>query len=97
MPYHIESADHGYYVVGPSGRKSKKPLSAVMAKKQKVALDIAKAREAGHRIPPPMISMPVSEFRKEHKRLVKTLEEGSAAKRRAEAHRQAMELRERLG
>lgn len=88
MPYHIESADHGYYVVGPSGRKSKTPLSMTMAKKQKVALDIAKARE---------ISMPVGEFRKEHKRLVKTLEEGSAAKRRAEAHRQRMELRERLG
>jgi hypothetical protein len=92
MPYHIESADHGFYVVGPSGRKSKKPLSMTMAKKQKVALDIAKARSYS-----PMVSMPVAEFRKEHKRLVKTLEEGNKAKLKAEAHRQAMELRERLG
>lgn len=97
MPYNIEPADGGFFVMGPSGPKSKRPLTKMMAKKQKTALDIAMAREAGHRIPPPTISMPVGEFRKEHKRLVKTLEEGSKAKLRAEAHRQAMELRERLG
>jgi hypothetical protein len=97
MPYHIEAADHGYFVVGPSGRKSKKPLSATMAKKQKVALDIAKARSHGHDIPQPMISMPASEFKAEHKRLVKTLEEGSRVKQMAEARRQAAELRERMG
>ena len=97
MPYHIESADHGYFVVGPSGRKSKKPLSMTMAKKQKVALDIAKARSHGHDIPPPMVSMPRSEFVREHKRLVKTLEDGSRIKQMAEARRQARELKERMG
>lgn len=90
MPYHIEPADHGYYVVGPSGRKSKKPLSMTMAKKQRTAINISQAHS-------PMISMPIGEFKKEHKRLVKTLEEGSKAKRMGEAHRQMMEMRERLG
>jgi hypothetical protein len=92
MPYHIEPADHGYFVTGPSGRKSKKPLSMEMAKKQRTALNIAKARSHGHIIP-----MPAGEFRAEHKRLVKTLEEGSRAKRMAEAARQRAEMRERLG
>lgn len=89
MPYHIEPADHGYFVVGPSGPKSKRPLSMEMAKKQRTALNIAKARS--------MISMPVKEYRAEHKRLVRTLEEGSKAKLKAEAARQRAEVRERLG
>lgn len=97
MPYHIASADHGYFVVGPSGPKSKKPLSLEMAKKQRTALNIAKARSHGHSIPPAKICMPTAEFRREHKRLVKTLEEGSRAKRMAEAARQKAEMRERLG
>ena len=95
MPYAIEPADHGFFVVGTSGRKSKKPLSLTMAKKQRTALNIAKARSHGHDIPKPTVSMPRSEFVREHKRLVKTLEEGSHIKRMAEAHRQAEELRMR--
>jgi hypothetical protein len=41
--------------------------------------------------------MVASEFKSEHKRLVKTLKQGSKAKRMAEAARQEAELRERLG
>lgn len=97
MPYAIEPADHGFFVVGPSGRKSKKPLTMTMAKKQRTALNIAKARSHGHDIPPPTVSMPRAEFIREHKRLVKTLEEGSRAKMMAEAARQKRELKERMG
>lgn len=98
MPYHLQPADGGFYVLGEDGtRHSKKPLTQEMAKRQLTALNIAHARKAGHKIPPPMIRMPVGEFRREHKRLVKTLEEGSRAKRMAEANRQMAELKERLG
>lgn len=44
MPYDIVSTPGGFFVVGPSGRKSKMPLTRTTAKKQKIALDIAKAR-----------------------------------------------------
>lgn len=92
MPYHIEEVKGGAFVVGPSGRKSKEPLSMETAKKQRTALNIAKARSHGHVIP-----MPVKEFKAEHKRLVRTLEHGSKAKLMAEAARQRAELKERLG
>lgn len=97
MPYDIVSVPGGYHVVGPSGPKSKKPLSMAMAKKQMAALNIAKAREHGHRIPKPKITMTPMEFKAEHRRLVKTLMEGNRAKQMAEAARQAAELRERIG
>lgn len=90
MPYDIVSVPGGYHVVGPSGPKSKKPLSRAMANKQLIALNIAKTRE-------PMIVMKPSEFKSEHRRLVKTLKEGNRAKLMAEAGRQLAELRERLG
>jgi hypothetical protein len=96
MPYDIVSVPNGYYVVGPSGRKSKKPLSMAMAKKQRTALNISKARSHGHHIPPPKITMSGPEFVSEHRRLVKTLKEGSRAKQVAEAARQAAELRDRM-
>lgn len=92
MPYDIVSVPGGYHVVGPSGAKSKKPLSMAMAKKQMAALNIAKARG-----PKPKIMMSPMEFRSEHRRLVKTLMEGNRAKQMAEAARQAAELRERIG
>lgn len=82
MPYHIEEVKGGAYVVGPSGRKSKKPLSHEMAKKQMAAL---------------YVRMPVGEYKMEHKRLIKTLEEGSKAKLMAEAARQRAEMMSRLG
>jgi hypothetical protein len=98
MPYHLHPADGGFYVLGEDGtRHSKKPLTQEMAKRQLTALNIAHARKADHRIPPPMIRMPVGEFRREHKRLVKTLKEGDRVKRMAEANRQMAELKERLG
>lgn len=97
MPYDIVAVPGGYHVVGPSGPKSKKPLSMAMAKKQEIALNIAKAREHGHRIPKPKITMSVPEFKAEHRRLIKTLKEGSRIKQMAEAARQAAELRGRLG
>ena len=90
MPYEFEKVKGGVFVVGPSGRKSKKPLTMEKAKKQRIALNIAKAQ--GHVMP-----MPVSEFRAEHKRLVRTLEEGTKAKRMAEAARQRAEVMERIG
>lgn len=90
MPYDIVAVPGGYHVVGPSGPKSKKPLSMAMAKKQEIALNIAKARE-------PKIMMSVPEFKAEHRRLIKTLKEGSRIKQMAEAARQAAELRGRLG
>lgn len=92
MPYDIVSVPGGYHVVGPSGAKSKKPLSMAMAKKQRTALNIAKARG-----PKPKIMMSVPEFKAEHRRLIKTLKEGSRIKQMAEAARQAAELRGRLG
>jgi hypothetical protein len=82
MPYHIEDVKGGAFVVGPSGRKSKKPLTHEMAKKQMKAL---------------YVHMPVGEYKAEHKRLVKTLESGSKAKRMGEAARQRAEMLERLG
>jgi len=82
MPYSIEAADGGYYVVGPGGRKLKKPMSLKMANRQMSAL---------------YIHMPVEEYKSEHKRLVRTLEEGSKAKRMAEAARQRAEVMARLG
>ena len=98
MPYHLHPADGGFYVLGEDGtRHSKKPLTQEMAKRQLTALNIAHARKAGQKIPPPMIRMPVGEFRREHKRLVKTLTEGSRVKRMAEANRQMAELKERMG
>lgn len=98
MPYHLHPADGGFYVLGEDGtRHSKKPLTQEMAKRQLTALNIAHARKAGQKIPPPMIRMPVGEFRKEHKRLVKTLKEGDRVKRMAEANRQMAELKERMG
>lgn len=97
MPYRISAADGGFYVLGEDGtRHSKKPLSQAMAKKQLTALNIAHARKEG-RIPPRTVSMPRSEFVREHKRLVKTLEDGSRIKQMAEARRQARELKERMG
>ena len=82
MPYSLESADGGYYVVGPGGRKSKKPMSLGAANRQMSAL---------------YVHMPVAEYKAEHKRLVRTLEEGSKAKRMAEAARQRAEVMARLG
>jgi hypothetical protein len=43
------------------------------------------------------VHMPVAEYKAEHKRLVRTLEEGSKAKRMAEAARQRAEVMARLG
>ncbi len=97
MPYDIVSAPGGFYVVGPSGRKSKMPLSRTTAKKQRAALYAAEGRRTGRSVSPSIIPMAVSEFKSEHKRLVKTLKQGSKAKRIAEAARQEAELRERLG
>ena len=104
MPYTISPADGGFYVLGEDGtRKSKKPLTRTMAEKQKIALDIAHARAAGHQIPlpakrtPRVVSMPLTTYKAEHKRLIKTLESGSPKARRAEAAAQKAEVRERLG
>ncbi len=83
MPYDIVSVPNGYYVVGPSGRKSKKPLSMAMAKKQRTALNISKARP-----PTPLMSGSGS--------AVKTLNEGMRVRQVAEAARQAAELRDRM-
>ena len=82
MPYGLEQADGGYYVVGPGGRKSKKPLPLERAKRQMSAL---------------YVHMPVAEYKAEHKRLVRTLEEGSKAKLMGEAARQRAEMMARLG
>lgn len=52
MPYHMEKADGGYYVVSESGTKlSKKPLSKERAEKQKIAATLSSLRDEG-RIPP---------------------------------------------
>ena len=82
MPYGLEQADGGYYVVGPGGRKSKKPMSLGAANRQMSAL---------------YVHMPMGEYKMEHKRLVRTLEEGSKVKRMAEAARQRSEMMARLG
>lgn len=82
MPYEFEKVKEGVFVVGPSGRKSKKPLTMEKAKKQMSAL---------------YVHMPVGEYKAEHKRLVRTLEEGTKAKRMAEAARQRAEMMERIG
>lgn len=93
MPYDIVSTPGGYYVVGPSGRKSNAPLALAVAKKQRTAINISKARHS----PPPKITMSAPEFISEHRRLIKTLKEGSRAGQAMEAARQAAELRERIG
>ena len=52
MPYSIEPAEGGYYVVSQDGtRLSKKPLSEARAKKQLTAATLSYLREEG-RIPP---------------------------------------------
>ena len=92
MPYGLEQADGGYYVVGPGGRKSKKPMSLGAANRQMSALYV---------LAPPgprrQVHMPMGEYKMEHKRLVRTLEEGSKVKRMAEAARQRSEMMARLG
>jgi hypothetical protein len=102
MPYAIEPKDGGYVVMGPSGAKSKKPLTKTMAERQLTALNIAHARAAGHHIPlptriPRVVSMPIKTYKAEHKRLIKTLESGSPKARKAEAAAQKAEVKRVMG
>lgn len=38
MPYHVKKSGSGYKVFGPSGAKSKKPMSKEKVRKQQAAL-----------------------------------------------------------
>jgi hypothetical protein len=47
MPYHLEQSGSGYYVVGPSGRHSQRPLPRRRAAAQMRALYAAETKDAG--------------------------------------------------
>jgi hypothetical protein len=101
MPYSIEPKDGGYVVMGPSGPKSAKPLTKIMAERQLTALNIAHARAPMPPMPtrkiPPTMCMPMDEYHNEHVRLIKTLESGSPKAQKAEAAAQKAEMKRVMG
>jgi len=80
MPYRIRKLPKKdlYKVYGEDGTPhSKEGLTLEMAKKQMTALNIAHARKEGHTIPRAdvkFIKMPVDDYVKEHKHLIKILD-----------------------
>jgi hypothetical protein len=100
MPYHIMRlpGTELFKVYSEDGKPhSKKGLSREMAEKQMTALNIAHARKMGADIPMKTakieyVKMPVSDYVKEHKMLVKVLDLASA-----EAKKQRKEIKDELG